>query len=77
MKFRIEMSRKGPAETVLVTLCDGELPELGVALHDEAGRAWRVVQHLESEVALQPHLPGQDPPKILAPPTRTKRVHAA
>lgn len=77
MKFHIEMSRKGPDTTVLVTLCDGELPELGVALHDETGRLWRVVQHLESEVALQPSRPGQDPPKSLVIPGDFKRVHAA
>lgn len=77
MKFRIEMSRKGPDETVFVTLCDGELPELGGVLHDEAGRSWRVIQHLESEVVLQPHQPGQSHPKFLVAPTRLKRVHAA
>lgn len=77
MKFHIEMIRKGPDTTVLVTLGDGAIPELGSAVHDEAGKVWRVVQHLESEVALQPGLPGQAFPKFLVATARLKRVHAA
>ncbi len=77
MKFRIEMIRKGPDATVLVTLSDGDPPQLGSALQDNAGKVWRVVQHLESEVVIEPGLPDQKPPRYLVATTRMKRVHAA
>lgn len=77
MKLHIEMIRRGPDTTVLVTLGDGEFPELGTALHDDRGRVWRVVQHLESEVAIQPGLPSQDLPRSLESLTRLRGVRAA